>query len=183
MTAARPLRDVFADLAGAQGTTDPADLLRGQGHFALPDDLVAEAVVSYADTAPVEVAEHLAPYVSAHSVVGADPGDDAPADWVDLLGSAPEVLGDEPADFDDEVSAPQWFDDAHPGAALDFGSGAELETDDDVDDDLPVEFPDDSADVPDWTPVEPHADADLHTVDLTADEFDDDGEPADDPLD
>ena len=37
---------------------DPAEVLRASGHADLPDGLVAEAVVSYADTAPIEVAEH-----------------------------------------------------------------------------------------------------------------------------
>ncbi|MEV0900024.1 hypothetical protein [Actinoplanes sp. NPDC049802] len=76
-----PLRDVFAGLAGPG--RDPGDFLRE-----LPEELVAEAVVSYADTAPAEVAEHLAPFVSAHSAVGGhdqagDPG------WLELLATAP----------------------------------------------------------------------------------------------
>src|ERR687890_805827 len=98
MASARPLRDVFADLTGGEYTADDPDaLLRDHGH-ALPDDLVAEAVVSFADTAPAEVAEHLAPYVMTHSAVGADPvaGDEPSVGWLDLLGSAP---AGEPADL------------------------------------------------------------------------------------
>jgi hypothetical protein len=130
MAQARPLRDVFADLIGdPSAADDPAALLRDQGHPGLPDHLVAEAVVSYADTAPVEVAEHLAPYVTTHSAVGADPvpGDEAPAGWLDLLGTAPDVSG--PADIDDLAPVPGEFDDAAglhagPGLDLDFGTGA-----------------------------------------------------------
>ena len=172
MASARPLRDVFADLTGGGSTAgDPASLLRDQGHPALPDHLVAEAVISYADTAPVEVAEHLAPYVTAHSVVGADvPGDEPPADWLDLLGTAPADAGpaDEPADIDDLGPLPDGFDGfdgfddvadlgPDPGLGLDFGIGAEptpgFETGDDFDgpdgpDDAGPDGPGDDVDGP-----------------------------------
>jgi hypothetical protein len=127
MASARPLRDVFADLAGGGNTADDPDaLLRDQGH-ALPDHLVAEAVVSYADTAPAEVAEHLAPYVMTHSAVGTDPvaGDEPPAGWLDLLGSAPAGDLD---DLDDLAPVSERFDDAAglgpDPSGLDFGTGA-----------------------------------------------------------
>ncbi|RSM61669.1 hypothetical protein DMB66_24470 [Actinoplanes sp. ATCC 53533] len=136
MDSARPLRDVFADLTGnGAAAGDPEALLRDQGHPGLPDHLVAEAVVSYAETAPAEVAEHLAPYVTAHSVVGAgEPaGDEPPAGWLDLLGTAPAGpgLADEPADIDYLAPSPDELDDAtdlgpDPGFGLDFGTGAEL---------------------------------------------------------
>ena len=89
MEPARPLREVFAELAGTGSTGDPGGLLRD-----LPDELVAEAVVSYAETAPVEIAEHLASFVSAHSAVGSE----APAveDWLDLLATAPVEVAEEP---------------------------------------------------------------------------------------
>ena len=61
------LRDVFASLAG--GSSDPAAALSAAGHGDLPSDLVAEAIVNYADAAPVEVAEHLSPFVVPHSAV------------------------------------------------------------------------------------------------------------------
>jgi hypothetical protein len=98
MTPARPLKDVFADLLGDAGAARPdaAALLAASGHAHLPAHLVAEAVVNYADTAPIEVAEHLAPYVTAHSgvPVQSPPGDggvdDAdPAGWADLFATAP----------------------------------------------------------------------------------------------
>ncbi|MEU4422838.1 hypothetical protein AB0F81_19595 [Actinoplanes sp. NPDC024001] len=128
MDSARPLRDVFADLTGAgRVAADPGELLRDQGHPALPDDLVAEAVVSYADTAPAEVAEHLAPYVTAHSVVGADAEAGEPAGWMDLLATAP--AGAEPDDIDD--LAPQTGD-AGLDESLDFGGGAEFAPDEPV---------------------------------------------------
>jgi hypothetical protein len=130
MASARPLRDVFADLTGAPSAADdPAALLRDHGHPGLPDDLIAEAVVSYADTAPVEVAEHLAPYVTAHSTVGAEPvpGDEPAARWLDLLGTAPLISGDEPADLDGLTPPPGGFGEAaglDPDPGLNFGTGA-----------------------------------------------------------
>jgi hypothetical protein len=107
MESAKPLRDVFNELVGdesARGAlaADRDAVLRDSGHGDLPGGLVAEAVVSYADTAPVEVAEHLAPFVKAHSAVPADgPAavDPDPATGLDLLATAPAgapVLGAEP---------------------------------------------------------------------------------------
>jgi len=190
MAPARPLRDVFADLVGDPSVADdPAALLRDQGHPGLPDHLVAEAVVSYADTAPVEVAEHLAPYVTAHSAVGADPvpGDEPPVGWLDLLGTAPDVAG--PADLDD-LPAADAFDDAadlDPGLTLDFGTGADsapvVDTGDGVDGtdedglaDLlsdPAEL-DDAGDAAGWVPAEPAADLDPALAADLADDADDD---------
>ncbi|MBW6439561.1 hypothetical protein KZ829_38130 [Actinoplanes hulinensis] len=94
-----PLRDVFAGLAGPGSA--PGDFLRE-----LPEDLVAEAVVSYADTAPVEVAEHLASFVSAHSTVGAETAGEL--GWLELLTTAP-------------VPAEPEIDETD----LDFGTGAD----------------------------------------------------------
>jgi hypothetical protein len=141
---ARPLRELFADLVGdaearhAYGS-DPAGYLAAHGHPDLPEPLVAEAVVSYADTAPVEVAEVLAPYVTAHGPVpaaeaDADPDTGSAADWFDLLTSSDvaddpfgehpgEEPGEEPAaDPDPQVGdvAGAWADPAE----LDFGTGA-----------------------------------------------------------
>ncbi|HET6532972.1 MAG TPA: hypothetical protein VFH03_20475 [Actinoplanes sp.] len=188
MASARPLRDVFADLAGAPGAADdPAALLRDHGHPELPDDLVAEAVVSYADTAPVEVAEHLAPYVTAHSAVGADPaaGDETAVGWLDLLGTAP--AGDS-ADIDDLPPATDGFDD--DGLDLGFGLGAGPEPSaaagaEAEDGDEPVEILadpaglDEDSDVADWTPAEPAA---VATTGEFADGIDDDAEPDGDAL-
>ncbi|WP_438874513.1 hypothetical protein [Symbioplanes lichenis] len=93
---ARPLRDVFAELSARGAAGDPGELLSAAGHPGLPDELVAEAVGSYADTAPPEIAEHLAPYTS-----GADP------DWLGLLATAPAPAVEEPAE-----------------ESFDFGAGA-----------------------------------------------------------
>ncbi len=94
MTSARPLRDVFADLAEHDPGGSPPDaahVLAASGHPDLPDGLVAEAVVNYADTAPIEVAEHLQPYVMAHSPVpqSAAVYDADPGDWLHAVASAP----------------------------------------------------------------------------------------------
>jgi hypothetical protein len=106
MDATQPLRDVFAGLAGTGGASEPATVLAANGHGDLPDGLVAEAVVNYADTAPVEVAEHLATFVRAHSPV---PGPAAePPSWLAAVGTAPadvDPLGLDSAGHDlDDVS-------------------------------------------------------------------------------
>ncbi|MFC7529174.1 hypothetical protein [Actinoplanes sp. GCM10030250] len=189
MDSARPLRDVFADLAGTAG--DPAEVLRDAGHPALPDELVAEAVVSYADTAPVEVAEHLAPYVSAHSVVGAQEPDGEPGEHgaLDLLTTAP--VGEVADGFDDLAPAGEFNDGADdagfdPGPGLDFGTGAEAAPLPVVEDDGLEEDPADPADL-DW-PAEPSEAPDAvmdSPVEATVDDGDaddDDDEPDLEPL-
>jgi hypothetical protein len=80
MEFARPLREVFADLAGHDA--DPQSLLAE--HADLPADLLTTAIGSYASTAPAEVAEHLAPFVAGGEAAGADP-----VDGLNLLVSAP----------------------------------------------------------------------------------------------
>jgi hypothetical protein len=90
MPAARALRDVFTDLIGQGGRSgDASEVLRAGGHADLPDGLVAEAVVNFADTAPIEVGEHLARYVAAHSAVPQLGEVDEPVSWLEALTSAP----------------------------------------------------------------------------------------------
>ncbi|MFI7673630.1 hypothetical protein [Actinophytocola sp. NPDC049390] len=120
---ARPLRDLLADLVGdaearqAYGD-DPAGYLAANGHPDLPSALVSEAVVAYADTAPVEVAEALAPYVAAHGPV---PDPDARADWFDLLTAAEPVGADTFGEHLDTMPpSGEWSDPEE----LDFGAGA-----------------------------------------------------------
>lgn len=120
MAEARPLRELLADLAGdpSARAEGPSAYLAEHGHADLPADLVAEAVVNYADTAPPEVAEQLAPFVTAHTA-----GDEHPADWFDLLTTAPGTL---PDDLDALDPTPPQGDDftPDPGPTLDFGTGA-----------------------------------------------------------
>lgn len=119
MADVRPLRELLTDLVGDAGAhPDGAEMyLAEHGHTDLPPELVAEAVVSFADTAPPEVAEQLAPFVTAHTA-----GDEA-GDWFDLLTSMPP--GDT-ADTLDGAEEPWPADDfgADPGPGLDFGAGA-----------------------------------------------------------
>jgi hypothetical protein len=137
---ARPLRELLADLVGDAGAraaygADPAGYLAEHGHADLPEPLVSEAVVSYADTAPVEVAEALAPYVAAHGPVPSESAEST--DWFDLLTSAQAPR----EDFDDPISATEEPSDwADPGE-LDFGAGAgpEPELEPSVPADEPVE--------------------------------------------
>jgi hypothetical protein len=117
MEPVRPLHDIFAGLASdpaAQrgGAAEPGDALRAGGHGELPDALVAEAIVSYAGTAPAEVAEHLAPFVTGHGPVRYE--DSAGLDvthGLDLLATVPPP---EPATEDSAAEDP--FD-------LAFGEG------------------------------------------------------------
>lgn len=143
-----PLREVFAEMTGAGAAGDPAGPL-----WDLPEDLVAEAVISYADTAPAEVAEHLAPFVSAHSVVGADGADGAEQSWLDLMITAPGGAVPDPATGSGGLEE----------ADLDFGTGAEptLDHSDAALDTEPLDLPDDpigwdEPDEPaDWTAAAP----------------------------
>jgi hypothetical protein len=193
MASARPLHEVLGDLVGdgdaAHAHGDPEAYLAANGHPDLPPDLVAEAVVSYADTAPVDVAEHLAPYVTTHSAV---PADEPPTDdWFGLITTAPaDDLDTDPDidDFSDDGVAP----DHHHDPALDFGTGSvdDLDaptaddSDDDTDDDTDDARNDGSGDTPDngqgpaWADLDA-ANANLDALD--ADDLDDDSDEDDDP--
>jgi hypothetical protein len=145
MDEARPLRDVFADLATDEDArrahaADPEGFLHAHGHAELPSQLVGEAIVNYADTAPPEIAEHLAPFVMAHSPIPVEDGPTAgadPTDGLHLLATAPaEAYPDLlPADLDgshldgSHVDAGHVAADQHAGGTpadpfdLDFGHG------------------------------------------------------------
>lgn len=153
MDPVRPLRDVFADLASDEAArqahaADPEGFLASYGHPDLPGDLVGEAIASYADTAPPELAEHLAPLVAAYSPVPELDADLDGAAGLDLLATAPaEDLpdpGDDPGDGIPDPSAGategsldgQHDTDLDHDADLDFGAGVDsfwVDTLDDLD--------------------------------------------------
>ncbi|SNT20146.1 hypothetical protein SAMN05421812_103699 [Asanoa hainanensis] len=171
---ARPLKDVFTDLVGDPSAA--AEALAGAGHD-LPPDLMAEAVVSFAGSAPAEVAEHLAPFVTAHSGVPVESELDEPAGWAELLATAPEPGGTE---LDDDVPLDLPVGDPPGAAELAFGSGdtsgpgpdLDLDTDPGGDlDDEPVAVGGGPSDYPDDT---------AEFADLDAEAVDDVGEPEDD---
>jgi hypothetical protein len=87
MEPVRPLRDVFAGLAEQEtGPEDAGSSIPDPRSFLaeypdLPDELLVTAIGSYANTAPAEVAEHLARFVAAP--------DANPVDGLNLLASAP----------------------------------------------------------------------------------------------
>ena len=119
MASVRPLREVLADLVGDTDArmSGPDAYLAEQGHGDLPPELVAEAVVNFADTASPEVAEQLAPFVTAHTA-------GRPGEWFDLLTSASVEAAD---DLDGAAETWSTDFDADPGPALDFGTGAEID--------------------------------------------------------
>jgi hypothetical protein len=193
MTSGRPLHELLADLVGdadaARAHGDPETYLAANGHPDLPPDLVAEAVVSYADTAPVDVAEHLAPYVTTHSAV---PTSEPPAeDWFGLITTAPaedlpdEDLSDGPGFADDLSGGQPWSQDHDHASALDFGAGSEgvdsphhatADTAADSPEDDAQDATDEQAEQSAWTDLEPET-AGLDDLD------DQDGDLDDDPDD
>ncbi len=94
MDAHRSLLEIF-DRVVAGDEPDPAAALRAAGHAELPAHLLDQALVGYCDTAPIEVAEQLEPYVAA---VTAQAGPD-PATGLELLDHAP-AAGVLPDDLD-----------------------------------------------------------------------------------
>lgn len=133
MESVRSLREVLDGLAGAGQDADPERALREAGHGDLPEGLLSEAVASYADTAPVEVAEHLAPFVTAYRQGDEAAGAPDPLAALELLTSAPAPQVDppeaaEPAAslLEAEVAATAGPDPAEPvtdDTGLDFGAG------------------------------------------------------------
>lgn len=133
----RPLHAVFTELLHDEAArqayaADPAGPLEGAGHSGLPDELVAEAVISFADTAPPAVAEHLAPFVKAHGPVPESGTDPAETDGLALLASTP--AGDDAGDGEatellDPAAATDPTAIREPGASvddLDFGTGSDF---------------------------------------------------------
>lgn len=146
----RPLRAVFDDLAGSQDR-DVAELLRDAGHGDLPEVLLADALTSYADTASVEVAEQLAPFVTAHT---SGFGEDV-AEGLELLAGAAVADLDVDQLSGDTVDAVDSADSAAeaPGESadldIDFGVGSAVE-------DLDLDTVDDSeGHFGDEVPLEP----------------------------
>jgi hypothetical protein len=129
MDDARPLREVFADLAGGTPGTHPgathADAGSALGgHEGLPADLLATAIGSYADTAPAEVAEHLAPFLTdpdAGIDVGLELLADAPVgDWDGEVDLAADLDGDLGGGLDGDLRGADALDHLDAGS-LDIG--------------------------------------------------------------
>lgn len=127
------MHEVFDELAtGLHRDREPAEVLHDAGHGELPGELVSEAIASFAGTTGIEVAEHLAPFVTAAG--GGLPG----LDGLALLATTPLAAQDLDADalataadghFGDEVPSEPSDAGADTGAdSLDFGIG-ELATD------------------------------------------------------
>jgi hypothetical protein len=134
MAPARSLRDLLVQLTGGASGAEPAaaDPAGALGAYRLPDDLVAEAVVNYADSAPIEVAEHLAPLVTAHSGIPGAAGEAeeaeeaaAPGDWFALLATAPATEDVGAADTAGDLAAAAGTGDPFD-LDIDFGAGADL---------------------------------------------------------
>lgn len=182
---ARPIRELLADLVGDAEArheygADPAGYLAAHGHPDLPGDLVAEAVVSYADTAPVEVAAALAPYVAAHGPVPVPEVDTDPS-WFDLLTTADAA--DNP--FDEHLEAATATDADEDPTDLDFGAGADQEQPADLSPEPAMTDDADSVDEPaqDELPVEAAEAPFVPEAPIVGFDEDDDDNEADEPLD
>lgn len=119
MDEARPLRDVFDRLVAQEH--DAAGGLVGSGHDDLDATMLADALVGYSDTVPVEVAEHLEHFVTAVTTHQAPD----PTIGLDLLTTAPAVADDalaEPGPPDDLAPADPGAD-PEPADDLGFGTG------------------------------------------------------------
>jgi hypothetical protein len=177
MASVRPLRELLADLVGDAGARagGPEAYLAEHGHPDLPADLVAQAIVSFADTAPPEVAERLAPFVTAHTA-----GHEG-ADWFDLLTSAPAELAADPDELDGGTDP--WPADfgADPGPGLDFGAGFDGAVD-------PTAELDEVPTATDWPPTveselpDTAASSDTEMPELATENVAEDEEPDEDPL-
>lgn len=127
MESASPLREAFTELLTDEAArhafaADPGGFLAAYGHADLPGSLLAEAIVNFADTAPPDVAEHLAPFVTGHWDGSSDV--DAVA-GLELLAAAPVAVDiDVPAGLDD-VDLPPTATIENVAPELDFGTGAE----------------------------------------------------------
>jgi hypothetical protein len=117
------LREVFDALVG-EAHPDPGGLVRDSG-FDLSEAAATDALVNYAHSAPVEVAEHLAGFVTAHSPVPGEPAaaEVTASDGLTLLTTAPVPLGHDPADLDEQPLGGMGSGEADDGDELDFGSG------------------------------------------------------------
>lgn len=118
------LREILDRLV-ADPSSDLAATLRGSGFdpTQLPADLVGQTVVSYCDTAPIEVAEHLEPFVTA--VTSATDPD--PFEGLDLLASVPTaqplVTIDSAEMVDTGGGTDSWVDFDFGAGGPDFGAG------------------------------------------------------------
>lgn len=181
----RSLHEVFAELVG-EGS-DPAALLAAAGHADLPEELLAEAIVSFADTAVPEVAEHLAPFVKGHSAIPADATGVDPLSGLDLLASAPHAVAteDEPPLGATTEGMDTSVDDSEARLDLAFGAGSNWSDTPDsawteIDDAAPAPTDLEPAHpgLPPLVPDEPAAATDLHPFDSPpgVDEDADDGD-------
>ncbi|MEV6598545.1 hypothetical protein AB0M36_16960 [Actinoplanes sp. NPDC051346] len=169
MAAARSLHEIIAGLTGTAGTSgDLAAVLRAGGHGDLPEELLAEAVVSFADTARAEVSEHLAPFVMAHSpIIEGDAVAGEIGQLPDLLATAPAAELDESStlampEIDPPLEA-RSHDVEHAWAPMDtaFGHGHGLTA-------VPVDDSASGAVAPDAEPVGYAASQDLSELEDVA---------------
>lgn len=110
MPTSASLRELLDVVAGGGARTGPlSEVLAEAGYGEVPPDLLVEAVSSYADSAPLEVAESLSPFVVHHSPAAVDApewGDgggavldlDDPEAALELLTGAAPTVGPDDAD-------------------------------------------------------------------------------------
>lgn len=161
MNDVQPLRGLFDRMVG-----DPAASAALEGYESLDPALLGDALVAYADTAPVEVAEQLEPYVVA--VTGGDVPE--PATGWELLASSPVAdPGQVEAAAAEEVElASDGPGDTADGADLDFGLGT---TELDLGDIIGASHHDPAGDPTDADPVSEAVDVDPVTFDQPTDDW------------
>lgn len=136
----------------ADGTSAIDELLDGEGVFGLDPTLVVDAVLHYADTSPIEVADALSGFLTEHSEISSDFNEAAPIDVVnDGTGFPAEGVGagfatfglgaafGDDAEFDDAEFDDTGFDEATEDIddTVDDGT-ADFDTESELDDDLDV---------------------------------------------
>lgn len=126
------------------------EMLDGEGVFGLDPTLIVDAVLHYADTSPIEVADALSGFLTEHSEISSDFNDLTPSDAIDDASGFPgEGVGAGfaafglDATFDEDVDldeAGEDIDDTVDDASADFATDTELT------DDLDVDFDEDDID-------------------------------------
>lgn len=169
----------------ADGTSAIDELLDGEGVFGLDPTLVVDAVLHYADTSPIEVADVLSGFLTEHSEISSDFNEAAPIDVVDdNVGFPAEGVGGgfatfglgaafgDDAEFNDNDfnEATEDIDDTLDDDPADFDTESELADDLDIPSDID-DIDDEPASIFDSS-FEDQEGPDVAEVEVDIDDFD-----------